>query len=129
MLILPSETLLHENKKFQWQNVTPSKDRNSASDNFWFQVLYSDPDDYLYSDPDDYLYSAPDNYLYSDPDSYLYSDQDDYLYSDPDNYLYSDPDSYLYSDPDSDIAHGNDCCDNKRINRIEESDNRTPNCL
>ena len=38
--ILASEDLLHDNKKIQWQNVTPSGDRIQASHYLWFQVQH-----------------------------------------------------------------------------------------
>ena len=53
------------------------------------------------------------------------------MYNDPKSYLhsYNDKDSYLHSYPYSNIAHGNDGCNNQRINRIEEGDNGTTDGL
>ena len=38
MPILAILSLLHKNKKIQWQNDTPSVDITQASHNLWFQV-------------------------------------------------------------------------------------------
>ena len=40
MRILAFLSLLRENKKIQWQNVTPSGDKTWASHNLWFQVSF-----------------------------------------------------------------------------------------
>ena len=40
MLLLAFSSLLCENQKIQWQNVTPSEDRTWASHNLWFQVQH-----------------------------------------------------------------------------------------